>query len=459
MTVGRVHHPALGVPSPTFDALRGATAPDAAPVWDAARAIAGWRLRQHQRVVDALDALQDVPLGRPVHPAPMVASGVGPDDLAAALLALHPELFDALRGPALDQARARWRARLDGGPIPELPLSPGWARRWAATWRPSDPPVDLGALMQSLPFPTQGAFRSLDPRCVEGLILARESGWGDALARRGWTSPRIPPAYLERIPDHRCAAVLDPPGAFVVGPPGSGKRAMVRQLGRLRPDLGINVDNWHAEGPPARGHCEAPVPASVQPGLVCVWTETSRRMCAPALTRYAAALALDPTAGFRLVVAATAEERAAWIGDAPDLARWPVLAVEPPAGDELLALWLCQSPRVQDELGERLDLWQLLARLDPARIRAGLSVLALDARWVADDADLARVVDLLGAVRHPMLAGKAVAVQLRRGAEAAHRWLTGRHPWLDPLVPTPGHLSALCALDAALSGTGPAPAG
>lgn len=353
-----VRHPAFGVASPTVSEIRARCDLDARRLWDAAGSLAGWRVAQEE-------ALAAAPYGGP-HPE---AGAIEPGDLARAIVALHPELLGpTVSGGPLDRAHAIWRQRIAGAS--DLPLTYSWGRRWAAH-EVAGASVDAGVLLRSLPDRTLWTLSALDPRCAEGLMTARETYCAlfDQLGARGHVGVAVEPAWLEREPDDVWRErLVHGPGFALIGEACSGRRALIRQLRRLVPqNRGVNVDNWHGGGLPDPRYRARPdaVPASIAPGLVCAWTRVPDD---PQLLRYAAEMALDPDAAFQLILVTTEAAWARLREVAPDLARWRVVPMPPLTDDELLPIWLCQRPYVEDVLGERIDLGRLLP-LAPDRLR------------------------------------------------------------------------------------------
>lgn len=380
-----VHHPAFGVPSPTVPEIRARCEPDACRLWDAAVSLACWRTAQEE-------ALTASPYGGP-HPG---ARALEPGDLARAIVALHPELLGpTLTGAPLDRAHAIWRRRI--AEASDLPLSCSWGRRWA-TCEAAGASVDPGVLLRSLPDHTLWALSALDPRYAEGLMTARETYCAlfGQLGEQGHIGRAVKPAWLEREPDAAWRErLVHGPGFALIGEACSGRRALIRQLRRLLPQTrGVNVDNWHGGGSPDPRYRARPdtVPASIAPGLVCAWT------CVPddpPLLCYAAEMALDPDAGFQLILAATEAEWARLREMAPDLVRWPVVPMPPLTDDELLPIWLCQRPYIEDVLGERIDLRRLLPQ-PPDRLRRLLAAVDPHDLTIPEHGHAVRLREALG---------------------------------------------------------------
>ncbi|MCY1010907.1 hypothetical protein OV079_36155 [Nannocystis pusilla] len=380
-----VHHPAFGVPSPTVPEIRARCEADARRLWDAAVSLARWRVAQEE-------ALAAVPYGGP----DPEAGAVEPGDLARAIVALQPELLGStLMGAPLDRAHAIWRQRI--AEASDLPLAYSWGRRWAIR-EAAGASVDPGVLLRSLPDRTLWALSALDPRNAEGLITAREAYCAlfDQLGARGHVGLTVQPAWLEREPDAVWRErLVHGPGFALVGEACSGRRALIRQLRRLLLQTrGMNVDNWHGGGSPDPRYRARPdaVPASIAPGLVCAWTRVPED---PPLLRYAAEMALDPDAAFQLILAATEAGWARLCEMAPDLARWPVVPMPPPTDDELLPIWLCQRPYIEDVLGERIDLRRLLP-LPPDRLRRLLAAVDPHDLTIPEQGHAVRLREALG---------------------------------------------------------------
>lgn len=417
-----VHGPTLGIPSPSLDALLAVSDGEARTLWDAACGLAAWRLTEQAALYDRLVQWQAEPWSRAQVSVGRPEPALEPDDLARAVVALRPDLLQRLDGPAFRQATATWRERI--AVTAPLPLAPAWGRRWA----PPPAAIDVPELIRSLPWRTLRGVARLDPSVQEGLCTAEE-GFGrliEALSARRSLGAEPAPAYLAREPDAAWIGRLaHGPGVVLLGPPGAGKRAVVAQLRRWT-DRPVNIDNWHGGGRPERSgkYQPADVPASVAAGfdLVCVWT----RLPDVALLGYATELALDPDARFQLVLAVSP---GAWDQAriaVPELQRLPVAPVPPLADDELLPVWLCQRPWLEDQLGERFDLARIVC-LGADRLRPLLAALDPHDRTVRDRTDALRAV--MGTAR----------------LRSAKFWLR-RHP---KLAPDP---DALLALDAALSG-------
>lgn len=412
----RVDHPALGRPSPTLEQLRGRSDADALELWDAAAALASWRER---READA--GLEPRPRPRPIEP------GIGGWDLARALLALRPETLGLERSET-------WRARIGGERRDQIAAS--WGRRWA--WL--DPvSIGVGEMVRALPPPVLWRLARLLPEFRDELVVASEAHARlfDDLGRRGLVTGAAPRAWLD--PDIE----LDPraPGYALVGPAGSGKRTVMAHLSRLLGPRPINVDNFH-------GGAET----AIDRGLVCGWTCAHR--LEPAVVRRALDLAVEPGAGFQLVIAADPDQWREIRGRVPAIDRLEVIERAPPPDRSLLAIWLCQRPMLEDLLGARVDLAWLIARFDelrahgpPAQVmRATLAALDLAGRQLVDPE--LQTAPLAGAPEVPGWLRRLGDRDLERG----WRSLLRDHGWLEPLVAGADHLGELLELDAALSG-------
>ncbi|MBX2804251.1 MAG: hypothetical protein KTR31_41705 [Myxococcales bacterium] len=476
-----VEHPTLGVPSPTLPQLVEASTEEARALWAAAGALASVRIQGQDELRRAYASLYEAPSdwARPAPALPLPGGDfLEPNDLARALVVRHPELLEPLAGPALTEAAGRWADRM--GPPTELTLSPIWARRWCYLWSGDGGVIDVPRLVRGLPWRSWHALAALDSRVVEGTIAHSEAvdRLLDGLARQGQglVGPVPPPAYLQRVDDEHLRSWLDAPlGALVVGPAGSGKRTSIGRIGRLRSERPIHVDNFHGAGPPDPAYRATPqvVPATVNPGQICVWSShglgdpesraTPSRYNSlgpspsaaglPELLRYAVELALDEPADFRLVLLLTEEQRARCCAWAPDLEKWPVHRLEAPTDEELLPLWLCQRPLVEDMLGDSCALFDLLARVGSGSLRERLLQVQPAGRWlwVPDPAGpLANA--LRGAPCTSVRVGPGFRQQLARRPEKAWLRLMRQAPDLQALVSGPEQLVWLAELDAALSG-------
>lgn len=418
MGAPEVGHPALGRPSPSLEALRARSDTGALALWDAAAALVAWR---EQREADA--ELEPRPRPRAIEP------GIGGWDLARAILALRPELLGD--GFAVSET---WRARIGEARCDRLAHS--WGRRWA--WLE---PRAIGAaeMVRAIPPLVLWRLARLSPAFRDGLVVASEAyaRLFDDLGRRGLTAGPAPRAWLDP------GVELEPggPGYAFVGPPGSGKRTLMAHLTKLLGPRPINVDNFHGG-----------VDVAIDRGLVCGWTCAHR--LDPTVVQRAVDLAADPDAGFQLVIAAEPEQWSEIRSRVPSVDRLAVIERAPPADDELLAIWLCQRPLLEDLLGTRVDLGWLIARFDELRAhgpavdvaRATLAALDLGSRGLVDP-------ELKTA---PLAGAPEVPGWLRRlgDRDVEHAWrsLVRAYAWVEPLVPSAERLGDLLELDAALSG-------
>ncbi|NOK15628.1 hypothetical protein [Corallococcus carmarthensis] len=331
-----------------------------------------------------------------------------------------------------------WNKRM--GPERLERLAYSWGRRWAYL---SPMSIGLQEMFRSLSRRALTALAHLDEQFQEGLITEEEalSHLIDNVASRGWYGGDIPPAWLSR---HSPQLDTSAPGHALVGPAGAGKRTF---LGRLPfPEREVNIDNFHGGGfsdPKYEARPETSY-ASLSPGLVCGWSWAHK--LEPALVRYAIEMANDSEARFHLVIAATPDEWEQIKAVAPQASTLRVLMFEPPADDELIPLWLCQRPMLEDRLGRLLDLSWLMSRL--ARLR----------RYGSPASILRGLLPTRNAVGSLVLPeadlfGEHEASTPRPLSKIGWDRLTRKDgEWLQQLLPAPDHFSRAMRLDAALSG-------
>ncbi|MEL6345316.1 MAG: hypothetical protein AAFV53_19575, partial [Myxococcota bacterium] len=138
-----------------------------------------------------------------------------------------------------------------------------------------------------------------------------------------------------------------------------------------------------------------------------------------------------------LLVAATSEQWA----DARrrvQMKDWTVCVVPPIRDDELLALWLCQRPMLEDRIGERLAFPDLFSAIGRHNLREHLDEIGPDRVWFETP---------------EWLSGQRFSAP--RWARWRRRGITVKrvHRIVDyPLLRTESALQALLMLDDALSG-------
>lgn len=444
--VQRLHHPALGRASASFAELHARSTPDARVVWDVAGRLAQWRRRGIEQL--EADARSDDVLECFVASSDAREPGIGAVDLARALVALHPARIEA--GNFADVARS-WRARADGVPSQTSALSHTLARRIAAF----DPQtIDVDALFGVLPRAGVRVMASMLPALRDGLVTEQEAyvRLVDTLANGGRVGAAMPTVWWER----RGLAFDDaPPGHALVGPPLSGKRTLLRHSKAFFPHRGVNVDNFHGAGPPDPKYRASPsaVYAAMRGDrpMLCCWSNVVT--IEPELLAYALEVALDPHADLRLMVCATTQEFADVVRRVGDAARLRIVPIAAYRDDELLTVWLCQRPRIEDVLGRRVDLNRMLGRLAYLRRYAPATSIL---RGMIERLDMTGRAELDGPGWAREVLGPCIKTGVRRGAieRAWERLVGGPGTWILPLIPSPQKLRVLVELDAAITGEG-----
>ena len=435
----RCRHRALHVVSPTLEELRNASTPEALAVWNAASSLSFWRNQNEEHLRSLWAEHHAEPAAPPVPPS-FDEPGINGIDLARALVAHHS---GSLPGLNLAAASELWRTRVGDGRVDRLSYT--WARRWAYLAFDS---IGIEELFRSIPGRARTALARLDDRFQEGLITEEEASnhLVDKLGSAGRYGGDVPPACLWRPCFPRLE--LSAPGHVLIGPTLAGKRTFLSQLKAHFHERGINIDNFHGGGfpdPKYKARPEATY-AAVSPGLVCVWTYAHR--LEPALLRYALEMAGDPEADFHLILSATADEWAEILAMAPRASTLRIVPFEPLPEEDLVAIWLCQRPMLEDHSGRRLDLGWLIARLGHLRrydspsaiLRRFLPTRDAAGSLVINDDDLRGPTEPLR--RRPLSASNHDRIVRRDGG------------WLLPLLPTPEHFSRAVALDEAITGTG-----
>jgi hypothetical protein len=240
ITVARLeaHHPLLGRPTPTVEELVARASSAARQVIEAATALARWRVGLLGEVEAIRAELVAEPWPEAVKAAPVEPS-LACGDVLRALLALRPDdLTPLLAGGSAPQVldmSERWRRIVQGVPASpaRLPLDPRWGRRWALAEARGLASIDVIHLAASLDDPALDALATLGRTYAAGeSTLGEAVNWAwDAIGRAGAARfEAVPPAYLDR---HDGLVRLDEalraaPGAVLVGPPGSGRKALVR---------------------------------------------------------------------------------------------------------------------------------------------------------------------------------------------------------------------------------------
>lgn len=430
-------HRALGVESPTLNELRGMSDPNALAVWDATAGLVHWRHESEERLRIAWSAHHIEPNAARAS-LPFDESGIGGIDLARALVALHPDVFPTLK---LESATEMWRGRVGDQRVGRLSYT--WGRRWAYLGLSS---IGIAELVRSIPGRALRALARLDGRYKEALVTEDEAlnHLIDSLSMAGRCGGDVPPAYLLRT----SVAGLEfaGPGHVLIGPPSSGRRSYLERLKTLHPKKGINIDNFHGGGIPnpkyrARPGCSY---AALGPGLVCIWTHAHR--LEPALVRYAVEMANDPEADFRLILSATPSEWATILEMAPQAATLQKVQFNAFSEEELVMIWLCQRPMLEDRLGKILDLQWLIARLGHLR-RYGDPVSILGSFLPRRNA--AGVLE----VNEEDYRGVTVPLCTRPLSRIGYeRVIRKVGEWLLPLLPTPEHFRHAVTMDEAMTG-------
>jgi hypothetical protein len=451
----RFHHPALGVSSPSLAEVRARSTPEARVVWDAAANLSAWRQASVARVESELrpygasESIESRSLAR--------EPGISGPDLARAFLALHPDRI----GFEMSDEVVFWRRlALDASSDKADALSYALGRRLA--WLASEE-IDLDSLLRALPTHGLRVLARLWPAFREGLVTEQEA-YGkivDALVACG-RAPALEPRVLwDRI---RCSLDDERPGYAIVGPALSGKRTLLHRMKEFFPTRGVNVDNFHGGGSPdpkCRARPSA-VFAAMNPNahLLCCWSNAA--MLEPELLSYALEIALDPNADLRLAITATQQQFDEIVQREPAARRLSIIRTPAIRDDELLTVWLCQRPRIEDVRGKRFDLFRLLGRIGYLRRYAPAGLLL---RKLLEALDMTGAADFAGSDWGEDLFGTEARVfgqNRHRPQEPQRAWerlVRGERSWIEPFVTSAERLHALLELDDAISGKAAPPEG
>jgi hypothetical protein len=469
-----VVYPLFDQPLPDLTALLARADAAAHETLLLAARLATHRLAEQASIADAIERLHAPPWAEArrawiTPPAELVPSdllrALFVRDAEAMLAALFGDRRDDLAYADFDAARRSWLARCEDLPraAEHLPWPRWWARRWALVLGSRGPaPLTPMGVLQSLDGATLRSLDWLSDAYREGLITSEEalSRRVSSMADQGCpVLAPMAPAYLDRHQglDALTNALGAPAeGAVLVGQPGSGRRSLLDAFGaRLQAGdvpaklhrYGFDIDSFH--GGPMLGTADDPTaflpPAAVGPGMILALTRHGfGAALGPdpdptfvALVRDCARRCQQPEEDFRLILVATPEELEALVDLAPPLASLPRIDVPAPSDHELLAMWLCHAPAIEERARARVSLLSILGGL-------------------CERDDLARrdfsvVTDMLCERLSPSMRR---AEQLRARIPIAELFekLSRRHAAFRRLVKDSGELADLFALERALLG-------
>jgi hypothetical protein len=293
-------------------------------------------------------------------------------DLLRALLATHGARIAEVAFRSVDETYrelvAACRALVPSAGA-DLELEPVWARCWNLTTE-----LDRDGLLGQLSERCVRHLATYSERYCEGLITDDEAfnDTVDHLAHGpGWRLRFARPAYYDRH-DGLAAldrALLEAPGAIVVGPRGAGRTALLAAWGMRRPPAlarhGYNIDNFHGAGEDLWNDQRVPTWAAIDAGLIAAIPDLDRFLehdYAPDRRFPAYVVDFARKHDFKLILELTHEGLARLAQDV-SLDGFPRIEVPPIVDADELPIWICQLPRIEPVLGFELSLARLVDRL------------------------------------------------------------------------------------------------